>query len=148
MTRETRELSGVNHNFIPPNMDPRVLAEIRRRGSSLKSVAASPLLHRPLPVAREDAKRAEAIVPRRDDVADWEMLLERVRGRTVVPFVGAGLSCSVLPLWDKLVDRVLERLEMPTMKGERLPVKTEFIREELDRRRVTSNPRQGEGIAE
>ncbi len=31
------------------------------------------------------------------------MLLERVRERTVVPWVGAGASCKIFPLWEKLL---------------------------------------------
>ena len=71
------------------------------------------------------------VQPRESDMAEWEMLVQRVRGRTVIPFVGAGLSCGLLPMWDRLIEQLLEKLGLPQMKGEKMPVKTEVIRDAL-----------------
>ena len=80
--------------------------------------------------------------PRTSDIAGWSLLLERTRARRVVPFVGAGLSCPLLPGWQSLLQQVAERLDCTGGKScpschqpsEALPIFTEMLREKLETR--------------
>ena len=67
------------------------------------------------------------------------MLVQRVRRRTVIPFVGAGLSCGFFPMWERLIEELMEKLGLPQMKGEKMPVKTEVIRDALRKRERESS---------
>ena len=67
--------------------------------------------------------------------SNWHMLLERVRVRTVVPFLGAGLSADLLPLWDPLISDVSESVlgdEADSIDPKRNDIKTEAIRTKLN----------------
>jgi hypothetical protein len=121
-------------------MNPEVLTAIKSRGrvgdkglkdtSRMNDSAHMRLIMSGNVVTKARPKFA-SVQPRESDMAEWEMLVQRVRGRTVIPFVGAGLSCGLLPMWDGLVEQLLEKLGLPQMKGEKMPVKTEVIRDAL-----------------
>lgn len=88
------------------------------------------------------AKVARSCQPRASDQKGWSLLLERTRARSVVPFVGAGMSCPLLPGWMGLLKKVADRLNCPVAgsctecgnPGEQLPVLTEILRERLETR--------------
>jgi hypothetical protein len=70
--------------------------------------------------------------------ADRRLLLERVRARRVIPFVGAGLSADQLPSWEELIRKLWEeqaRLSheelQPVLDKHALTVVAEFIRAAL-----------------
>ena len=72
-----------------------------------------------------------------DDItkSNWHMLLERVRARTVVPFLGAGLSADLLPLWDPLISDVSKSVlgdEADGIDPKHNDIKTEAIRTKLN----------------
>ena len=74
-------------------------------------------------------RKMESLVD--DDKDYWEMLLERVRARTVVPFLGAGLSVNTLPLWGPLIEDLSRSVGLQDDTNLSNDVKTEAIRAKL-----------------
>lgn len=81
------------------------------------------------PTAAEEASKQR---PRDGDELGYEMLLQRIRSRRVVPFVGAGNSMPLLPSWWQVLNRVAENLGLDlTVCDESAPVVTEMLREKI-----------------
>ena len=70
------------------------------------------------------------------DELGYDMLLQRIRSRRVVPFVGAGLSMPLLPSWWDVLKKVGENLDMDLSESkESAPVITEMLREKVLRKK-------------
>jgi hypothetical protein len=70
-----------------------------------------------------------------DERTNYKVLMERVRARTVVPFLGAGLSADLLPVWSTLIESVAETvLGSNPWRGDNSldnSIKVEVIRDKL-----------------
>ncbi|XP_062508684.1 uncharacterized protein LOC134184929 [Corticium candelabrum] len=128
-------------------MNPDILQAIKHQGQTgAKSLKKTPRMelserHKISSSAKHDKNKAvkHDIHPRKCDLTEWDMLVQRVRRRTVIPFVGAGLSCGFFPMWERLIEELMEKLGLPQMKGEKMPVKTEVIRDALRKRERESS---------
>lgn len=78
------------------------------------------------------AEEASKQRPRQGDELGYEILLQRIRARQVVPFIGAGMSMPLLPSWWQVLEKVAENigLDLSNCK-ESAPVITEMLREKI-----------------